>query len=323
MGVCVNSVVDEYKELSMDTASFRAMFAKAPEKFPKGLEVKYPRVLQLIISKWDAPRELEAYLNELVVDQRGNRAGFPTEILQEILFLAALFERWRAERKRKAEPAILALISISQVDGLERGQKPNTPELVKALNSLKLSLSKDNVEQLLDKQDLFNQRDRDGMTLLMHAACYGAEKSLIHLLKSGANPHVHDNAANKPLHWAVTMGKLRSTEILLYFGADPMAKNNAGASALTLAAIKADASIAARLIDYGADPNSPDGRGDFPLHKAVSSGLVETTRFLLYAGASKEMRNRDGKTPLELGIKPEIAKVFQEHHSEMMKSSMR
>lgn len=307
----------------MDAASFRAMFAKAPEKFPKGLEVKYPRVLQSIVSKWDSPRELEAYLNELVVDQRGNRAGFPPEILQEILFLAALFERWREERKRRAEPAVLALISPGQVEGLERGQKPNTPDMVRALNALKMSLSKDNVEQLLDQKDFFNQRDKDGMTLLMHAACYGAEKSLIQLLKSGANPHLHDNGGNKPLHWAVTMGKLRSTEILLYFGADPMSRNNAGASALTLAALKSDSSIAARLIDYGADPNSPDGKGDFPLHKAVASGLVETTRFLLYAGASKEMRNRDGKTPLELGAKPEMVKVFQDHHSDMIKNSMR
>jgi ankyrin repeat protein len=102
-----------------------------------------------------------------------------------------------------------------------------------------------------------------------------------------------------------------------------MARNNAGASALTLAAIKSDPSIAARLIDYGADPNSPDGKGDFPLHKSVSSGLVGTTRFLLYAGASKEMRNRSGKTPLDLGLRPEIEKVFQEHQAEMIKSSMR
>ena len=309
----------------MDIEEFRHMFAKAPEKFPTGLEARYPRLLQQMLVKWDNPHEMEAYLKDLVVDQRGNRQGFPHDILKEILFIANLFEKWRSERKRKAPPNVIALIAPGLVDGLEKAQRPASEELEREMRLTKLKLQRDDAPGMGELGVLLNQRDKDGMTLLMHAACYGAEKCMIQLLKSGANPHMADTAGNTALHWAVTMTRLRAAEILMYFGADPTRKNSAGVGSLALAAIKPDSTLASRLVDYGADVNMPDGKGDFPLHKAASSGASETVRFLLLAGALKDMKNRAGQSPLDLNNSTHAAavlKVFNEHQAEMLRNSM-
>lgn len=305
----------------MNHDNFRKLFAKAPEKFPVGLEKRYPRVLQEILSRWDSPRDLENYMRGLVVDDRGNRQGFPPEILKEILFLSGLFERWRAERKRRVDPETLHGLRPELAEELDRCQQPLTPELSARLSQLKQAVSRDDLSALEGQEEFYNQKDRDGMTLTMHAASAGSEKCLIHLLKKRANPHLADSAGNQALHWAVTMSKLRSSEILLFFGALPMTRNHAGATALTLAAIKPDPALVGRLLDYGADPNTPDGRGEFALHKAVGSGAQETVRFLLANGASKDMRNRDGKTPEALA-KPDMLRVFERHQADLIRSAM-
>lgn len=306
----------------MNIESFRKLFAKAPEKFPKGLETRYPRLLQKIVDLWDTPNEMEEYLNELVVDQRGTRQGFPQEILQEILFLAALYEKFRAERKRRADFKTLTEIGVSKIELLERSQLPMGPEMIKRLHAARLALQSDDVDAVAKNVEVFNQRDKDGMTLVMHASASGAEKSLIQILKNGGNPHMGDMAGNKAIHWAVTMGKLRATEILLFFGADPMARNNAGAYPLSLAAIKSSSGLMARLMDYGADPNTPDGKGDFPMHRAVQSAALENLKYLLYNGANRELRNRAGKTAQELTDKREIQEVFQRYHNDLILRNM-
>lgn len=309
----------------MDIEEFRCMFTKAPEKFPSGLEARYPRLLQQILAKWGTPHEMEAYLKDLVVDLRGNRQGFPHDILKEILFISNLFEKWRSERKRKAPANVIALISPGFVEGLEKAQLTLNDELGSKLRAAQLKIQRDDVQGMGELGSLLNQRDKDGMTLLMHAACYGAEKCMIQLVKSGANPHMADTAGNTALHWAVTMTRLRVAEILMYFGSDPSRKNKAGVGPLALAAIKPDPILASRLVDYGADVNMPDGKGDFPIHKAASAGASETVKFLLVAGALKDMKNRAGQSPLDLNNSThadEVLKAFNEHQAELLRSSM-
>ena len=307
----------------MTLDEFKSLFARAPDKFPSGLANRYPRLLQQILAKWDHPKEMSEYFNELVVDQRGTRQGFPSEVLQEILFVSSLFERWSAERKRKAPADVLAALGAGKIDDIEKRQLPLTPELNAQLQGWKMKMIKDDAAALANVGEFVNQKDRDSMTLIMHAASLGAEKCLIHLLKSGSNPHVADAGGNRAIHWAVTMGRLRATEILLFFGANPEDKNTGGMPALSLAAIKHDPAIASRLIDYAVDPNTPDGKGDFPLHKAAMTGSVEMIKFLLSVGASKDLKNRDGKTPAQLvGHNDEALKVFQKHQADLIRNAM-
>lgn len=49
----------------------------------------YPRISSRIQQLWGSP-ECEAYLNNLVIDTRGNRKGFPPAVMEELLYLGRL-----------------------------------------------------------------------------------------------------------------------------------------------------------------------------------------------------------------------------------------
>jgi hypothetical protein len=53
------------------------------------LEIRYPRIVNNFIDLWRSD-ELENYMWQLITDTRGNRLGFPADILAEILFLRDL-----------------------------------------------------------------------------------------------------------------------------------------------------------------------------------------------------------------------------------------
>jgi hypothetical protein len=48
---------------------------------------RYPRVLNRIATAWSRPAELERALNDLLLDARGNRQGFPPEVVTELASL--------------------------------------------------------------------------------------------------------------------------------------------------------------------------------------------------------------------------------------------
>jgi uncharacterized protein len=63
-----------------------------PEIQPKELVEKYPRLLNRISSLWRHPEELMEYLNELLVDTRGDRSGFPMSIATELVNIKDYYE---------------------------------------------------------------------------------------------------------------------------------------------------------------------------------------------------------------------------------------
>jgi hypothetical protein len=64
------------------------------DHYPVNLATKYPRILDRISLLWGTPN-LEKYLQELIVDNRGNRAGFPTEVMSEIAYIQELTFQYR------------------------------------------------------------------------------------------------------------------------------------------------------------------------------------------------------------------------------------
>jgi hypothetical protein len=55
------------------------------------IELRFARVARELISRWNGP-DIDAYLDSLLIDTRGNRMGFPSDVLEEIMFLAGI--RW-------------------------------------------------------------------------------------------------------------------------------------------------------------------------------------------------------------------------------------
>ena len=59
---------------------------------PKALLAKFPRVANLVAVLWKDPDSLRRYVDDLLVDTRGHRQGFPLDVLREIFELRAYFD---------------------------------------------------------------------------------------------------------------------------------------------------------------------------------------------------------------------------------------
>ncbi|MGH6690084.1 MAG: hypothetical protein ACREF4_05320 [Gammaproteobacteria bacterium] len=51
------------------------------------LEAKFPRIAETVRDLWGRP-ELDRYLDRLLIDDRGNRHGFPPEVVEALLALS-------------------------------------------------------------------------------------------------------------------------------------------------------------------------------------------------------------------------------------------
>jgi hypothetical protein len=56
------------------------------------ISVRYPRVLNRIAASWDSPLDAERCFDELLLDARGTRQGFPASVISEIVSLRHHYE---------------------------------------------------------------------------------------------------------------------------------------------------------------------------------------------------------------------------------------
>ncbi len=54
---------------------------------PIALLRRYPRIANLIATVWGDPKYVGTYMDSLLTDQRGNRRGFPTDVLRDLVAL--------------------------------------------------------------------------------------------------------------------------------------------------------------------------------------------------------------------------------------------
>jgi hypothetical protein len=58
---------------------------------PRALALQYARIANLLCAAWDHPQECRRYLNELLIDRRGGRRGFPKPVAREIRLLSEYY----------------------------------------------------------------------------------------------------------------------------------------------------------------------------------------------------------------------------------------
>jgi hypothetical protein len=62
--------------------------AKLPDEVrPIELLKTFPRIANVLARVWTHPAECQGYMEDLMVDRRGNRSGFPVEVLENLLTL--------------------------------------------------------------------------------------------------------------------------------------------------------------------------------------------------------------------------------------------
>jgi hypothetical protein len=75
----------------MAAATFRWLATLPPSVQPRELGHRYPRIANRLAKIWHRPLQCERYLDELMMDMRGNRRGFPPEVAAEIAALKVHF----------------------------------------------------------------------------------------------------------------------------------------------------------------------------------------------------------------------------------------
>ena len=106
------------------------------------------------------------------------------------------------------------------------------------------------------------------------------------------------------IHEAAHNGNINLVREILQTKPDPDIRDSFGGTALHAAMFQKNIEIVKLLIDAGYDVNAiGPSNGYTPLHDAVWANNVAAAQLLLQRGAQKNIKGKDGLTPLEKAIK--------------------
>lgn len=284
-----------------------SIFKGKDELYPTALEGKYSRVFNNIMKHWGTPK-CDEYLEELIVDKRGGRQGFPADVAGDIVRLSKVHQRLLEVRAAQLAPKVdpwkdedlRRLLANEQIDYSMEGfwqavEKGND-------RALKIFLKTIGVKP--------DEKDALGATALIKACMLKRTAVVAMLLESGADANLANTQGLTPLHWAAFKGFADIVELLLGKGADAGVKGGPGVTPLMQAAMNGHAAICSQLLAKGANVNEPDNDGMTALHKAVSDGHPEVVKVLVAAGADRAAKSTTGATSLSIAERRKNAEVL-------------
>lgn len=137
----------------------------------------------------------------------------------------------------------------------------------------------------------------------IHSAVLNSNKiELLNAIKDGNDIEELDRDGRTALFYAVQSGSSELVSILISSGANVNANDLSGWAPLHFAAQNYDLAIASKLVLEGANVNHQDVDGNTALSRAVfaSNGRSGVIEMLIEAGASYDLRNNYGISPLDL-----------------------
>jgi ankyrin repeat protein len=277
-------------------AALQEYLESAPHLYPHALERRFARIVEKIAVAWSSPERMTAVFDDLLIDRRGGRQGFPPEIAREIFQLSVAYESLgRTQNEARADvweherpTAIVEELGMRLVpsDMLRAAEEGDTDRLAHCLRS----------------GILVDARDARDWTPLMVAAFNGREAAAKLLIEHGANPRARDRGGYTPLHWAALKGYEDVVELIIS-RVDCNVRSAAGLTPLLQAAASGHVAVVQLLITAGADPNVPTRDGWTPLHKAVANRHEAVVALLIASGASVLTQHAHGTTVISLAAR--------------------
>ncbi|XP_024880819.1 uncharacterized protein LOC112460398 isoform X1 [Temnothorax curvispinosus] len=139
------------------------------------------------------------------------------------------------------------------------------------------------------------------------AASNGNIQAIRRLLKGGVDVNDKDIDGRTPLHYAVNSGQVSVVNILLENGADVTRVTNKGNTPLHTATFKGYKEFVEVLLQHVSHDKLNNfinaktaASGATSLHVAAKNGFLAITKSLLKRGAIYNIKNNEGKTPLDL-----------------------
>lgn len=151
-----------------------------------------------------------------------------------------------------------------------------------------------------------------GSSLLNISVMSGDIDEVRLLLDAGAETDLLTDASGAtPLHIALEYGQFDIARLLLKRGANPLAKRDSRQSALHALAMsqivtkhrttaKQRIEMSALMLSKGVELNAQDVQGTTPLMWAALAGDRDLVQFLLARGADASVKNKRGKTAVDL-----------------------
>lgn len=201
------------------------------------------------------------------------------------------------------------------------------------------------VQLLLSAGAHVNTMDTEEQTALYYATMQGNEECAILLLAAGANAQQGNTHNWTPLHWAAEKGMNRCVQLLLAAGAKPDPAHAGGETPLYWAMMHGHTQCAKLLIDAGANALCTHTTGWPLLHEttwrnytgcvqllldakvdinektansgrtalffAAVKGYTECLQILLAAGADVAVKDKEGKTAIDVAANDECRKLLQ------------
>lgn len=85
-------ISERAQDQELSAAAFKWLAALPKAVRPIELGRRFPRIVNRLAVMWAYPDAVDAYLQELLIDQRGTRQGFPPVIAKELAELRAHFD---------------------------------------------------------------------------------------------------------------------------------------------------------------------------------------------------------------------------------------
>lgn len=249
--------------------------------YPHALEQKYERILGKIDELWGKP-DIDAYLSDLLLDKRGGRKGFPSDVLADIMRLSQYHDQFALHQVEQRENAIATLAKRSIIltpDALFRAVEHGDQELL---------------DLLLRAGIHIHVKDHNGSPPLLVALAKGYTIIAQMLIKAGAEVNDMDRRKLTPLLLACgkpVQGYQAVAETLIRKGAFVNFRDALGNTPLLLALSGGTEAVAELLIEQGADLSVTTRSGDTALSLAQKSGkdhLVKLIQVKLEERAEKQ-----------------------------------
>ena len=171
---------------------------------------------------------------------------------------------------------------------------------------------------LLDDENLLNQVDGNGRTLLMNASYQGNLPLVMMLVSHQAEPEISDKNGQTALNLAARQGYVEIVDILLKHGAKVDHVDVDGWSALRSAAWGGHSEVVGLLLDAGANVDLADSDQRTALRAAAWGGHEEIVLNLIRHHANVNKADNEGRTALIAAAymgHSEIVEVLLENHA--------
>jgi ankyrin repeat protein len=144
---------------------------------------------------------------------------------------------------------------------------------------------------------------------LRDAAERGDVAEIERQIAAGADPNEGEGDAT-PLKRAAIYGHVAAIAALLAAGARVDGTDSQGGTPLMWAAFNGCTAAVDALVAAGADVHRVDDNGNTALHDASQGGRLDVARVLLEAGARTDVRNKEGKRPIDM-VRAPIARSLR------------